>query len=157
VPASSSARPGRLTDNAIPGDVRRLVQTRIRSISELELLFALRRDHARGWSVDEAAGALDLDHQAAERMLFDLMARGLLTVSRVTPLAYQFNPTTHQLRATIDRLAELYATRRPAVMHLVLERPDQRLRLFSGAEAPEKRQLPDRAADTQQIPPRTTG
>jgi hypothetical protein len=131
--ARSPARRCALSGGAVPEDVRRLLQASIRSIAELELLLALRRDHSRAWTAAEAAGALGLETKATERMLFDLMARGLLTVSRVPPLAYRFSPRTPELRATVGRLGELYAAHRLAIASLVDQRPDESLRRFSDA------------------------
>jgi hypothetical protein len=131
--ASPAARFGQVTENPIPADVRHLLHTAVRSIADLELLLQLRRDPGRSWTAPEAAKTLYLDPKATERMLFDLMARGFLTVSRVPPLAYQYSPRTAELRATIGRLADLYTTRRVTVMNLIFERPDESLRLFSDA------------------------
>jgi hypothetical protein len=122
-----------LTANAIPPDVRQLLNRSIRSVAELELLLQLRQDPGHPWTGAAAAKALFLEPQATERMLFDLMARGFLTVSRVPPLAYEYGPRTPELRATVTRLADLYATRRLAVVNEVRERPDESLRLFSDA------------------------
>jgi hypothetical protein len=122
-----------MSESAIPDDVRHLLETGIRSVVELELLLALRQQHGRAWTPEEAAQALDVDVRPTERMLFDLMARGLIAVVHVVPIAYQYAPRTPELRATIGRLADLYAARRLAVASLIGQRPADSLRLFSDA------------------------
>jgi hypothetical protein len=46
---------------------------------------------------------------------------------------YQYAPRTPELRATIGRLADLYAARRLTVASLIGQRPSESLRLCSDA------------------------
>jgi hypothetical protein len=117
----------------LEADVRRFLYANIRSVPELELLLLLRQHADRARTAEELATALGLAQPPLERMLFDLMARGLLTPTRVLPIAYRYGPRAPETARAVDRLAELYPDHRLAVGQLIRDREDESLRLFSDA------------------------
>lgn len=122
-----------MVPDALPHDVRRLVSRDVKSVAELEALLFLFEHRSRDWSAEEMADVVQTDAAGAERVMFDLMARGLLKATWAPLTRYQFAPTSPELRQTVHRLAELYPTRRLAIIELVAAGPSRSLRLFSDA------------------------
>lgn len=117
----------------MPDEVRRFVARCVHSVAEMEALVALQRERGRSWTDAELAPVLGAPPDEAGRILFDLMARGLLRLTNNAPLAYRYDPRDPEVRRAADTLAALQATRRAAVLDLVASRPRESLRLFADA------------------------
>lgn len=104
----------------IPADVRRLIADSIESVAQLEVLLLVRAAPDKRWTPDEVARALVTRPPAAAGFLAQLEATDLVTRDGD---GYRYTPpgTT---AGTVDRLAECYATRRPTVVGLIFDRPD---------------------------------
>ena len=117
----------------VPADVRRLVYTSIRSVTELELLLLLRQHVPEALTAEEVAQRVGLPPKSLEQAMFDLMARGMLAATHGRPIAYRYSPRTPELAGSVGRLADFYAAERLAVTALILDREHESLRLFSDA------------------------
>jgi hypothetical protein len=125
--------PDRDRGDTVPEDVRRFLNRRVRSVAELEVLLFLRCRRERGWTATDLAAELGVDEGAAGRLMFDLMARRLLRLSRYAPPTYEYGPGPPELVRTLDRLAALHAAHPQALLSLVAAPDDRIVRLFADA------------------------
>jgi predicted ArsR family transcriptional regulator len=95
----------------VPGDVRRLIADHIVSIEQLDILLLLRARPDVAWNAKEVADELRTSEWSAAGRMADLRARGLVTAEG-DPIRYRFAPASDELRATLDRLAQIYTERR---------------------------------------------
>lgn len=117
----------------IPDDVRRLIASSIASATEVEIILHMRQSQDRDWGAEELARAVHIDAHAAESLLPDLAERGFLAIVDGSPPTYKYQPTTPAFGRAVDRLAEIYPTRRVAIINLIFSRPPEALRIFSDA------------------------
>lgn len=109
-----------MAPSEIPDDVRRLIGEHLESVAQLEVLLLVRAAPDKWWSAEEVARALVSRPPAAAGFLAHLHAAGLLGRDGDV---YQYAPSPANA-ATVDALAECYATRRPTVIGLIFARPD---------------------------------
>jgi hypothetical protein len=100
--------------------VRRFIAQHVHSAAQLEVLLLLRAVPDREWSIHDVARAQVSTPDMSERMLEDLLARGLL--ARGTAGQFRYAPPDLFV-SVIDDLAEAYATRRVAVVALIFSKP----------------------------------
>lgn len=118
----------------IPVDVRRLVYRCVPTVRHLELLLLLRQLAPASMTAADIAERVGLKPEVLERPMFDLMACGLLAVTRPVPMAYRYGPAHEaEMAAAVTRLADLYATDRLRVIGLIDDREHESLRLFADA------------------------
>ena len=114
----------------IPPDIRRFVLTSIASIPHLEALLLLRASETQEWPATRVAKRLYVVEAAAQALLDDLSALGMLERG---PGGFTYRPASPQLRATIDELAELYSRRLVDITHLIHSRLDRQAQHFADA------------------------
>jgi hypothetical protein len=135
---SSTASPfflpgGALTTHEIPEDARRLVAQRIRSTTELELLLLVHQLPEQGWTDRDVAQALRDDADHAARILFDLMARGLLRLVKSAPLTYRYGPSSPEIARAVEAVVAAHAAAPDAVRALIRRPASASLRQFADA------------------------
>ena len=101
----------------IPAHVRRLLDHRLSSVSEVETLVLLVRTAGRRWSAQAVARQFVLDPQHTTLLLEALVDAGLV---RCASGYYEFDPMREDDRAAAADLAALYATYRTRIMGIVL-------------------------------------
>ena len=114
----------------IPPDIRRFVLTSIASIPHLEALLLLRASETQEWPAARVAKRLYVVEAAAQALLDDLSALGMLARG---PGGFIYRPASPHLRATIDELAELYSRRLVDITHLIHSRLDRQAQHFADA------------------------
>jgi hypothetical protein len=114
-----------------PADIKQFITDHISSIAQLELLLLLRADPSRTWTAAEAASALYSAPDIIQAQLADLEARKLVTLASAD--RYSYSPQTSELDLLISRVAELYRTRRVAVVTAVYSKPVDKIRTFADA------------------------
>ena len=124
---------GALTAHEIPDDARRLVAQRIHSAPELELLLLVRQLPEQDWTDRDIAQALRGDADHAARILFDLMARGLLRLVKNAPLTYRYDPTSLEIARAVDAVVAAHAAAPEAVRALIRRPASTSLRQFADA------------------------
>jgi hypothetical protein len=92
----------------IPDDVKSFLVLNIPSVPFLEALLLLRNDDEHAWDARRLATRLYMSEKAAEQLLCDLCAAGILAVTEKKIPAYRYHPASDSLRNTIDRLADIY-------------------------------------------------
>ncbi|HEX4905729.1 MAG TPA: hypothetical protein VFU93_09775, partial [Acidimicrobiales bacterium] len=107
------------SDDPIPAGVRRLLEQRFRSVSQVEAFVLLVRED-RSVSADDAAHALGLGVKHVIDLLDELVDEKLL---RTVDGRYQVAELTAARRRTVDELAQLYSRFRLRIMDIVLAVP----------------------------------
>jgi hypothetical protein len=122
-----------LASSSIPEDVSKLLATSIDTVAELEVLLFLRKRPDAEWDPKAVADLLYLDRDLSMAIFRKLHARGFLRVREQPLLLYQYAPN-EATAATLDALADIYASRRLMVVAMMAARRQRDgLRLFSNA------------------------
>jgi hypothetical protein len=114
-----------------PADIKQFIGDNISSIAQLELLLLLRSDPDRAWTAAEAGAALYSPAEVTALQLADLHARWLVAPAEAN--RYIYHPQSDELNEFVSRLAELYRTRRVAVVTAVYSKPVDTIRTFADA------------------------
>lgn len=115
----------------IPEDLRRFVLTSVPSVPFLEALLLLRADPQQSWQPDTLARRLYIRERTAEALLHDLCTAGMAVHAQTG--GYTYHPDSAELRALIDRLAELYAAQLVDVTNLIHSSLDRKAQQFADA------------------------
>lgn len=119
----------------IPEDIRRFVLTSIPSVPHLEALLLLRAAEPAFWHAARLSERLYISDKLAQSLLTDLCRSGMVE-PRDEPqhtIIYRYQPSTAELRATIDSLADLYARQLVEVTHLIHSKLDRKAQQFADA------------------------
>jgi len=117
----------------IPDDVSRFVLLAIPSVPYLEAILLLRRDPAQAWDYKQIAQHLYLGENAAQALLAELHAGGIIAIADPKQLRYRYQPTSGELEQMIDRLAQIYAHNLIGVTNLIHSRATKKAQLFADA------------------------
>jgi hypothetical protein len=112
----------------VPEDLQELLRQHLESIDQLEVLALLREQAPRVWNAEEVARRLSLPAPAARAALQQLSGSGLLAVSALDAAEFSYRPLSGELRERTERLLQLYATERAAVMRVLSSNAIARLR-----------------------------
>lgn len=118
-----------MSGDPIPGGVRRLLERRFRSISQVEAFVLLVREQ-RARDAGAVATALGLGSRHVEGLLDELVSKRLL---KRTADGYEVAPLSADARATAEQLAQLYTPYRLRIMDIVLAVPRDQARDFADA------------------------
>jgi hypothetical protein len=108
-----------IAEDPIPAHVRRLLERRFASVSEVEILVLLVRRFGP-WTVRELAREFVLGEEHTAILLDRLTHAGLITAD---DKGYRFEPARGTDRQAAVDLARLYPTYRVRVMNLLLTKP----------------------------------
>ncbi len=111
----------------LPADVLELLQQRVGSLEELEVLLLLRRTREREWEVFEIARALGLPDAIVDTTVTTLRSHDFLVTSS-PPGRYRYATRPAEVAAVVDRLATVYDERRLEVMRVLSARALERVR-----------------------------
>lgn len=117
------------SDDPIPAGVRRLLEQRFRSVSQVEAFVLLVRED-RPVSADEAAHALGLGTKHVSDLLDELIDQKLVRTGDGGYTVAELSPAR---RRTVDELAQLYNRFRLRIMDIVLAVPRDQARDFADA------------------------
>jgi hypothetical protein len=113
--------------------LRELLQQRLSSLDQVEVVLLLRSDRARSFTAPEVAKALRTAPEPAAMRLFLLASGGLLTFEAGGIPRYRYvelEPETETLLAELERL---YADDRRALTEVVETKPADPIRSFTDA------------------------
>jgi len=117
-----------MADDVIPDDVRDFILRHIDSVAQLEALLLLRANGSQDWDVARTAARLYTGEEEIRKVLAQLCADGLLSC-RENIYHYECPP---DVRATVDRLAEVYRRHLIPVTNIIHTKP-RRIREFADA------------------------
>jgi hypothetical protein len=114
----------------LPDDVIRFLRTSVGSLWALEQLLLLRRDRTRGWSLEELTRELRSSIGVVTSVLAQLRGAGLVTEADGL---YRYCPTSADLDALVERVADSYAKFPFTVTQAILTSPNDKIQLFADA------------------------
>lgn len=122
-----------MSPSSFPEDVQHFLLRYIDSLEELEILLCLQRESAGEFAADAVATLLYTNPQSTASKLRALNLKGLVDVqSQGGVPRYQFRRSSPKARL-VERLAELYAERRVAVINIILSKPLPNIQAFADA------------------------
>lgn len=117
----------------IPDEVARFILVTVPSVPYLEAMLLLRRETVQPWGAKQLAERIYVSESAAQALLSELHAAGVVaTVDRDAPL-YQYRPQTADLDRMIGRVAEAYAKNLVGVTHLIHSKTNKMVQQFADA------------------------
>lgn len=117
----------------IPDDVSRFVLLAIPSVPYLEAILLMRRDPAQPWDYKQIAKHLYLGEKAAQALLAELHAGGIITIADPEQLRYRYQPPSAELEHMIERLAQVYTHDLIGVTNLIHSKATKKAQLFADA------------------------
>ena len=118
-----------MVSDIIPDDVRRFVLTSISSVPHLEALLLL-RGSPEPWPLVKVAQRLYISDKAAEKLLADLCASGMLVCDADT---YRYAPETALMEETVDNVAKAYSQNLVAMTNLIHSSVERKAHQFADA------------------------
>src|SRR5689334_22323404 len=107
-----------MDDADLPLVVQEFLRDQIDSLEQLESLLLLFRRRELPWTALDVARELRLEDSVVAEALRALCERGLLAIV-ATPEQFRYGPSSPELAAVVERLAELDKEQRVAVMRLL--------------------------------------
>jgi hypothetical protein len=121
----------RMSQDAIPPDLRRFILAKLPSVPHLEALLLL-RERPEGLGYDMLAARLYVTTATAARLSAELEQASLVHVE-ATGAGARYAPQSDDVRDTVDRLAAVYARNVVAVSHLIHSTIDRKASQFANA------------------------
>jgi hypothetical protein len=109
-----------------------LLQQKLASIEQIEIVLLLRGDRARAWSASEVAESLQMPPEAAAMRLFLLASAGLISFEPAGLPKYRYLAGDAVTEELMGELAEAYENNRAAVRAAAGAPPDP-IRSFADA------------------------
>ncbi len=116
----------------ISESLQSLLQQRLPSLEQIEIVLLLRGDQARSWSANEVATELKMPSESAAMRLFLLASSGLLSFEPSGVPRYRYAGGDEEVDALVTELAQIYGEDRQVVAAVVGAPPDP-LRSFADA------------------------
>lgn len=117
----------------IPDDVSRFILLAIPSVPYLEAILLMRRDTTHPWDYRQIARHLYLGDKAAQTLLAELHAGGIITIVDPEQLLYRYHPQSDELQQMISRVADVYSRDLIGVTNLIHSRASKKAQLFADA------------------------
>ncbi len=117
----------------IPDDIRRFLLKRIDSVAHLEALLLLRANPDMDWSEPAVAARLYLAPEEVSPLLSRLQADGFIMAADSPVIQYRYHPSSPELAAMADRVAEEYAKHLVPITKLIHDKPRLRIQEFADA------------------------
>jgi hypothetical protein len=122
----------RLTD--IPHRIQQFISVHIQSLEELEILLLLLDNPRKEWGTLAICSALLMERPIAETALVNLENSALVFKRTVADeQLYRINSTKPDQVATLNEVAQWYATHRLKIITLICRQPLNRLQSFADA------------------------
>jgi hypothetical protein len=117
----------------IPEEVAHFVLDKIDSIAQLEALLLLQREPQQKWTAAALAQRLYISETQTLEALEGLRAAGLIAALAAETPTYRYEPASGELRAIVERTADVYATQLVPVTNLIHSKPKTRVQEFADA------------------------
>lgn len=117
----------------LPAAVRRFILTSVPSVPYLEALLLLRGEPRTGWRVAQVSSRLYLGEKQVAQLLRALAQAGIAQPASDGAQAYSYAPSTPELAALLDQVAQAYSAHLMAVTDLIHSRIDKRAQQFADA------------------------
>lgn len=130
----AAAAPMTLSGPALlPEDTQRFILLAIPSVPYLEALLLLRGAPQLSWDAQQVARRLYLSDKAAQSLLDQLYAAGVVTAGSVVGGTFCYAPQTEHMRTMIDGLAHIYSRNLIEVSNLIHSKSNMKAQQFADA------------------------
>jgi len=119
--------------DAVPDDVRRFLLTSVSSVPYLEALLLLRSTPEQSWDALQLARRVYIGEKQAGELLETLNSAGMARKLPGSPPMFVYQPATDDLRALIDRVAELYASNLKEITGIIHSTTEKKAQRFADA------------------------
>jgi len=120
-----------VSDDGLPIDILRFIAKYIRSIAHLEILLFLFENRERSWPVEELSRAMRTNDPMAARQLAELAS--IIEEDKNHWGSFKFTTGSSQAFEIVQRLSELYRSRRMAVINAIYPQSNASIRSFADA------------------------
>ncbi len=123
-----------MTDGPVPEDARQFLLKTIDSIAQWEGLLLLRAHPGEAWDAVAIAAHLYITEAETVFLMARLAEHQILALSDGPQgVRYTYNPATPELKAAIDRVAQLYKDYLIPVTRIIHSKPRNRVQEFANA------------------------
>lgn len=122
-----------MAGEAIPETVKRFILTTVSSVPYLEAMLLLRAEPHGTWDAKRLARRLYVAEKAAEELLAELCAGGVLVTAEGPAPSYRYEPRSGELRDRIDEVAEAYSKNLVAITDLIHSETNRMAQHFADA------------------------
>lgn len=134
LPDNAAAVPMTLTGQApIPEETQRFIMLAIPSVPYLEALLLLRGEPTLSWDAGKVARRLYLNEKAAQGLLDQLCAAGVVTAGGDDGRTFCYAPQSEHMRSMIDGLADIYTRNLIGVSNLIHSKTNTKAWQFADA------------------------
>ena len=134
MPQGAAAVPMTLTGPApIPEETQRFILLAIPSVPYLEALLLLRGSPQLSWDAEQVARRLYLNDKAAQGLLDQLYAAGVVSADGDGGSTFCYAPQSEHMRSMIDGLAEIYSRNLIGISNLIHSKTNMKARQFADA------------------------
>jgi hypothetical protein len=119
-------------EGPIPDSVARFLAAHVRSLEQLEILLLLAGQPSKEWSGDEVYDVIRSSQGSVRERLGELRNQGLL-LANSHGTAFRFAPSSVEIAATVESLAQLYKERRVKIVEMIYAPPAEPLKGFADA------------------------
>lgn len=117
----------------IPDKLKRFILLAIPSVPYLEAALLLRGDPQKLWDRNEIMQRLYLSDAAAQSLLADLKAGGILVNDTQEPACFRYQPRTPELKEMLDLLSTVYPKNLVGVTNLIHSKVNRQAQMFADA------------------------
>lgn len=118
-----------MSDNTISAETLNFIRSSFTSVWALELLFLMRSDPSRTWSVGDLTRELRASELLVQDILPDFINKGL--VLEAARNLFQYRPAARELEHLVDRVAAAYAENRVMLINEIFRAPEHSARRFA--------------------------
>ena len=110
-------------------EVLTFIASSFHSVWALELLFLMRSDRSRTWSVGDLTRELRASEPLVQSILPDFINKGL--VLETARNLFQYRPAARELDQLVDRVAAAYTENRVMLINEIFRAPERTARSFA--------------------------
>jgi len=122
-----------MSQQPLPIEVAKFIDTYINSVEQLEILLLLRSASTADWSARRVSDALRTNESSAAVRLADLAAHRILVVTGAAPVLYRYAPNPSSLDHIISALAAAYVDYRVRIIEAIFSKPNEYVRVYANA------------------------
>jgi len=122
-----------MPENPLTDRVQQLIQDKISTVLQLEILLHLYQTRPRFVPLTEMVRPLAIDPAPLNEQLSDLQRRGLLVGQTTPEVAFAYLTTDPDQDEAVRELAEAYQTYRVSVINLIYPPKSDKIRTFANA------------------------
>jgi len=120
-----------MSEKIISAETLDFIRSSFKSVWALELIFVMRRESTRSWSISELTQQLRASEPLVRGILPDFVKKGL--VLETARNLFQYSPAALELEQLVDRVAVAYTENRIRLINEMFKVPDRNAQSFADA------------------------